>query len=113
MGQYLARRLLTTLVVLLLVSFISFCIMQMVPGDPALVMAGAAAPADEEEQATTAVVVVLVLTGVLGEVLDALGEQRDLHLGGAGVALGRGVLGDDLLLDVGAQRHGATTLLRR
>jgi len=45
MGRYLARRLITTFVVLLLVSFISFCIMQMVPGDPALVMAGAAAPA--------------------------------------------------------------------
>ncbi len=50
MGRYLARRLVTTLVVLLLVSFISFCIMQMVPGDPALVMAGAAAPADEVQR---------------------------------------------------------------
>ena len=50
MGRYLARRLITTFVVLLLVSFISFCIMQMVPGDPALVMAGAAAPADEVQR---------------------------------------------------------------
>ncbi len=50
MGRYLARRLITTFVVLLLVSFISFCIMQMVPGDPALVRAGAAAPADEVQR---------------------------------------------------------------
>src|SRR6478736_4154548 len=70
----------------------------------------AAALADQEQQATAAVVVVLVLARVLGEVLDPLGEQRDLHLGGAGVALGGGVLGHDLLLDVSAQRHGATTL---
>lgn len=50
MGRYLARRLITTFVVLILVSFISFCIMQMVPGDPALVMAGAAAPANEVQR---------------------------------------------------------------
>ncbi|MBM3548632.1 MAG: ABC transporter permease [Alphaproteobacteria bacterium] len=47
MGRYLAGRLISTLIVLIIVSFISFCIMQMVPGDPALVMAGAAAPVDE------------------------------------------------------------------
>jgi peptide/nickel transport system permease protein len=50
MGRYLAGRLLSTLIVLIIVSFISFCIMQMVPGDPALVMAGAAAPADEVQR---------------------------------------------------------------
>ncbi|MBL8691144.1 MAG: ABC transporter permease [Rhodospirillaceae bacterium] len=50
MGRYLAGRLLSTLIVLVIVSFISFCIMQMVPGDPALVMAGAAAPADEVQR---------------------------------------------------------------
>jgi hypothetical protein len=44
------------------------------------------------------VVVVLVLLEVLGEVADAVAEQRDLHFRGTGVALGRGVLGDDLLL---------------
>jgi len=57
-----------------------------------------AALAHEEQQPTAAVVVVLVLLEVLGEVGDAVAEQRDLHLGGTGVALGRGVLGDDLLL---------------
>ena len=47
-----------------------------------------AALADQQQQAAAAVVVVLVLTRVLGEVEDALREQRDLDLGGAGVALG-------------------------
>ncbi|MSP49238.1 MAG: ABC transporter permease [Alphaproteobacteria bacterium] len=50
MGRYLAGRLISTLVVLILVSFISFCIMQMVPGDPAQIMAGAAAPPDEVQR---------------------------------------------------------------
>jgi hypothetical protein len=44
------------------------------------------------------VVVVLVLLQVLGELRDAVREQRDLDLGGTGVALGQGVLADDLLL---------------
>jgi peptide/nickel transport system permease protein len=47
MGRYLAGRLISTLIVLIIVSFISFCIMQMVPGDPAQIMAGAAAPPDQ------------------------------------------------------------------
>ena len=41
-------------------------------------------------------VVVLVGAQVLGELLDAVGEDRDLDLGGAGVALMGGVLGDEL-----------------
>src|SRR6478752_1750084 len=66
--------------------------------------------ADEQQQTTTAVVVVLVLLEVLREVADAVAEQRDLHLGRAGVALGRGVLGDDLLLGlrVGTDRHAGS-----
>jgi len=47
MGAYIARRLLVTIVVLLLVSIISFTIMQLVPGDPAVVMAGLAATNDQ------------------------------------------------------------------
>src|SRR5690606_31670221 len=66
----------------------------------------ALALADEQQQATTAVVVVLVLTGVLGQVRDATGEHRDLYIGRAGVALGRAVHLDDLLLHTGVQRHG-------
>src|SRR6476646_529903 len=63
---------------------------------------------DEQQQTTTAVVVVLVLLEVLGEVADAVRQQRDLNLGRAGVTLVRGVLGDDLLLGlrVGSNRHG-------
>src|SRR5918998_490782 len=66
--------------------------------------------ADEQQQAATAVVVVLVLLEVLGEVADAVAEQRDLHLGRTGVTLGRGVLGDDLLLGlrVGSDRHAGS-----
>src|SRR4051812_29347914 len=71
--------------------------------------------ADEQQQATTAVVVVLVRLEVLGQVRDAVAEQRDLHLRRTGVALGRGVLGDDPLLGirVGSDRHaGSFRLLR-
>ena len=49
MGAFIVRRLLVTVVVLLLVSLISFSIMQLVPGDPAVVMAGLAATADQIE----------------------------------------------------------------
>src|SRR5689334_21636160 len=68
----------------------------------------AATLSDQQQQAAAAVVVVLVLPRVLREVEDALRQHRDLDLGGAGVALVRGVLGHDLLLDVGAQRHRST-----
>ena len=53
---------------------------------------------DHEQQTTTRVVIVLVLLEVLGQVGDALGEQRDLNLRGAGVALMGSVLSDDVLL---------------
>ena len=56
-----------------------------------------AALADHLEQAHTAVVVLLVHLQVLGELIDALGEDGDLDLGGAGVAL-MGLVGLD---DVG------------
>src|SRR3954470_15046618 len=54
--------------------------------------------ADQQEQATATVVVVLVLLEVLGQVGDAVRQQRHLDLRGAGVALAGAVLGDDLLL---------------
>jgi peptide/nickel transport system permease protein len=50
MGQYVARRLAATVLVLLLVSLISFSIMHMVPGDPAVVMAGVGASADQVQR---------------------------------------------------------------
>src|ERR687887_467282 len=55
----------------------------------------AAAAADHLQQATAGVVVVPVDLQVLGELVDAGGEQGQLDLGGAGVAVLGGVLGDD------------------
>ena len=50
----------------------------------------AAALADENQQATTAVEILWVRLQVLGQFRDAAREQRDLHLGAAGIArLGR------------------------
>jgi peptide/nickel transport system permease protein len=50
MGRYVARRLLATVVVVWLVTLISFSIMHLVPGDPALVMAGVGASADQVQR---------------------------------------------------------------
>ena len=47
----------------------------------------AAALADHHEKAAAGVVVVLVLTQMLGQLVDAGGQDRDLDLGGTGVAL--------------------------
>jgi len=47
MGRYAAKRLLQAVPILLLVSLISFGIMKLVPGDPAVVMAGPSATAQE------------------------------------------------------------------
>src|SRR6266851_8480512 len=51
--------------------------------------------ADHLEQPATGVVVVLVTAQVLRERIDAMGEQRDLHVGRAGVAGVEPVLLDD------------------
>src|SRR5699024_8572237 len=72
----------------------------------------ATALADEEQQTTTAVVVVLVLLQVLGEVLDALRQQRDLDLGRTGVTLSGGVLGHDALLGGSVEGHGSPCFTR-
>src|SRR5438876_11677956 len=45
--------------------------------------------AHEHEQPAPRVVVFALLAQVLGEMVDALGQQRDLHLRGAGVLLAR------------------------
>lgn len=50
MARYIARRLLATVLVLGLVTLISFSIMHMVPGDPAVVMAGVGASADQVQR---------------------------------------------------------------
>jgi peptide/nickel transport system permease protein len=49
MGRYILNRLIQSIPVILLVSLISFCIMQLVPGDPATLIAGpSATPAELE-----------------------------------------------------------------
>ena len=61
--------------------------------------------ADHHEKAAAGVVVMLVLTQMLGQLVDAGGQDRDLDLGGTGVALMGRILGDDsgflFLLDHG------------
>src|SRR4028119_1391438 len=42
---------------------------------------------------------------MLGEVQDAMREQRHLDLGRTGVAVADGILGDDLLLGLDVSRH--------
>src|SRR5690606_22888073 len=64
-----------------------------------------AALTHHEEQATTRVVVVLVVLEVFGEVLDALRQHSDLHLGGSGVTGVRRVLFHDRLLSVRFECH--------
>src|SRR6266576_2453575 len=56
-------------------------------------------PADELEQPATRVVIFRVRTQVLRQIVDALREERDLHLGRARVGLARPMLLDDLLFD--------------
>ena len=56
-----------------------------------------AAMTDHFEQTSAAVVVLFVRLQVLGERVDPRGQERDLHLGGAGVALVGRVLCDDRL----------------
>src|SRR5664279_2813085 len=58
----------------------------------------AAAAADELQEPAPGVVVALVHLEVLGQVDDALAQDGDLHLGGAGVRLVEAVLGDRGLL---------------
>jgi len=53
MGRYIVQRLLSAIPVLLIVTLISFCVMQLVPGDPAAVMAGPQATKIEIEQVRT------------------------------------------------------------
>src|SRR5687767_13569259 len=77
----------------------------------------AATLADQHEQPASRVMVLRVSLEVLGEVGDALGEQRDLNLGRARVALVRLELFDESLLAVDGKRHGwappIATLQRR
>src|SRR5690606_10483484 len=69
------------------------------------VLQEALALTDQQHQTTARVVIVLVGLEVLGQVGDAVGEQRGLDLGRTGVALAGRVLRDDRLLGGGIEGH--------
>lgn len=60
------------------------------------VLQQATATTHEQQQTAPRVVIVLVHLEVFGEVLDALGQQRDLRLRGAGIGVVQAVLAQDL-----------------
>src|SRR5215212_5264513 len=64
-----------------------------------------AAAADEHQQAAARVVIVLVRAQMLGEVVDAAREHRDLDLGGPGVGPVLAEAGDELALFLCSQGH--------
>src|SRR4051794_29360305 len=65
----------------------------------------ATAATDEHQQAAARVVVVLVLAQMLGQVVDAMRQQRHLDLGLAGVVLVLAEPRDDLALFLCSYRH--------
>src|SRR4051812_14686480 len=65
----------------------------------------AAASADEHQQAAARVMVVLVLAQVLGQVVDAMRQQRHLDLGLAGVVLVLAEPRDDVALLLCGHAH--------
>ena len=67
---------------------------------------------NQQHQTTTRVVIMLVGTEVLGQLLDASGQQSHLNLGGTGVTLMRGVFGNDLLLLFRLQGHDSPSRSR-
>src|SRR5690606_6645802 len=75
---------------------------------PRQVVEEAAALADHLEQAEPGRVVLRVALEVLGELVDARGEQGDLDLGLAGVLGAGAVLLDELLLLLGADHGGVS-----
>src|SRR5690606_29835837 len=69
--------------------------------------------ADQDQQAPTAVVVMLVDLQVLGELVDAPSQQRDLHLGRPRIALLGAELPNDLSLGGLVERHDLPLDLER
>jgi|ERR1019366_10013175 hypothetical protein len=68
---------------------------------------------DEAEEASARVMVFHVRLEMLGEVRDALGQERDLDLGRPGVVVVRLELGDDFEFFFGVQGHGSLSSGRR
>src|SRR5215212_5939333 len=65
----------------------------------------APAAAHQHQEAAAGVMVVLVLAQVVGEVVDATGEHRDLDLGRSRVPLVLPEAGGELRLLLGGQSH--------
>src|SRR4029077_18710808 len=65
----------------------------------------AAPPPHERQQPASRVVILLVKPQVLGQLVDARRQQRDLNLGGAGVLLVAAEFAHDLELALAGQRH--------
>jgi len=59
----------------------------------------------ELEQAATGMMILSVNLEVLGQVVDSLRHETDLHLGGAGIRRMNSGLFDDALLCAGEKRH--------
>src|SRR6476659_5951981 len=70
-----------------------------------------AALVDQHEKSAARVIVLRVRLEMLGQVLDAFGEDRDLHLGRAGIGLAAGMLLDQRFLALGGNRHRVTPVL--
>lgn len=87
MGRYIVQRLLSAIPVLLIVTLISFSIMQLVPGDPATVMAGPQATAAEIDRMRVQLGLDKPFLYQLGHWLLGL-TRGDL---GQSILLGRGV----------------------
>src|SRR3546814_1728512 len=65
----------------------------------------AAALVDEHQKATTAVVILVMTFEMLGQVRDALGQDRHLHLGRTRIAILAGMFLDEFLLALSGNRH--------
>jgi hypothetical protein len=65
-----------------------------------------AALTDEHQQTPPGVVVLAVQLEMVGQAIDALREERDLHLGRPGIALVDAELLDQALLLFDGDRHG-------
>ena len=63
--------------------------------------------ADHHDQPPAGVIIMLVLAHVVGQRIDPLREQRDLHLRRAGVALMRAIFVDDIGLLIQRKSHGS------
>src|SRR3546814_1693749 len=65
----------------------------------------AAALVDEHQKATTAVVILVMTFELLGQVRDALGQDRHLHLGRPRIAILAGMFLDEFLLALRGNRQ--------